>query len=180
MPARAAPAATGFTMIELMIAVSITVALGAIASPSLAQLVSRHRLQEAAHGLQSDLAQARHVALRLGMPVWASFQPGAKWCYALSVGQPVNCHGPTPGVQVLNIVHASRYPQVQMLQADTMALDGRSGLAQANQGQLPKAVLASQHGQRVEVRLGAMGRASLCNPDRAQPGHGACIELAEP
>ena len=169
-------AAGGFTLIELVIVAAVVAVLGAIAAPNMTQLVGRYRLQDAASGLQADVARARHDALRQGQVVHLHFQPGTNWCYAISLGQPVDCHRAVPGPLLIKLVGAKHYPQVRLLSADAMALDGRSGMSQAPGGPLPQALLVNAAGQQLAVRLGPMGRASLCAPQAPLSGVGRCVD----
>jgi type IV fimbrial biogenesis protein FimT len=56
----------GFTIIELMVVVSIVAVLAAIAAPSFTPMIERWRMRQAAEGLQSTLYLARSEAIKLG------------------------------------------------------------------------------------------------------------------
>jgi prepilin-type N-terminal cleavage/methylation domain-containing protein len=156
---RPPPQRGGFTLLELVIVLGVAAVLCAMAVPSLAGMVTRHRLLSAAHHLQADLTLARHEALRSGRAAHVSFRPGTTWCYALSLDAPVDCaaEGRPPGL--LKRVRAEDHPQVLLLSADPMVLDGPSGLPPQSGAQ---AVLATAEGARIALRLGPLGRASVC------------------
>ncbi len=163
---------SGFTLVELMIAVTVAALLGAISLPSMAGLLGRHRLQAAAHHLQADLALARQEALRRGQTAHLVFHAGADWCYALSLGAAGDCRNRAgDGVPALAVVRADRYPDVVLLQGAAMALDARDGTSLLGQG---RAEFAALRGERLTVQLSHLGRATLCTPAAPIAGLPGC------
>lgn len=160
-----APARTGFTLVEMMIALSVMAVLGAMAVPSLSAIAARQRLQSAAHQLQADVAWAKLESARHGQPVYLRFMAGPAWCYHLSTGPGGDCHqtanGPANGV--LRVVRASDHPGIELLDARTMLVD------QSRPGALPsgqpagQALFATRDGLQLRVRLGPQTRASVCS-----------------
>lgn len=170
----------GFTFIELAIVLALVGLLSAMVAPTLGAMLARHRLLQAAHTLQADLAYARQEGLRRGLDAHLQFQPGQPWCYALSLGQPADCRLNTKAPHELKRVQGEQFSQVMLLQANPMLLDGRSGL---RRGALSQAMLATPTGPKLVVQLGAMGRASLCTAlplPQKLPGVPPCTVLAEP
>lgn len=169
----------GLTLVELMIVLSVAAVLSTMAVPTLGSVLARHRLKSAAYHLQADLALARQEALRRGQVAHIVFQPGANWCYALSMGVAGDCHqalaqGPSP---VLKTVHASQHPDVVLLQALPMALDAGQGTSLLGQGH---ALLANTRGERLLVQLSLPGRASLCAPGLGVAGMPGCKQELPP
>lgn len=171
--APASPRAGGFTLLELVIALTIVGMLGAMALPSFASLVARQRLHATAYHLQADITLARQEAGKRAQPVHLGFQPGTQWCYVLSVGIGIDCRqaNVAPGNGVIKVVRAADHPGVLLLQADAMALDGHSGASLTGMGH---ARFASSEGQQLQVRLGQLGRASVCAPAAKVAGIPAC------
>ncbi len=170
---------SGFTLLELVIALTLVGLFGAMALPSFASLVARQRLHAAAHHLQADIALARQEAGRRAQAVHLAFQPGAQWCYMLSTGPAGDCRqaGATSAASgVIRVVRAADHPGVLLLEAGAMALDGRSGASLTG---IARARFASLEGLQLQVSLGPLGRASVCAPAAKVAGMPACA-LATP
>lgn len=167
----------GFTLLELVIALTIVGMLGAMALPSFASLVARQRLHAAAYHLQADITLARQEAGKRAQPVHLMFQPGTQWCYVLSVGIGIDCRqaAMAPGNGVIKVVRAADHPGVLLLEATAMALDGHSGASLTGMGH---ARFASSEGQLLQVRLGQLGRASVCAPAAKVAGIAPCPAAA--
>jgi type IV fimbrial biogenesis protein FimT len=166
-------AAPGFTLLELAIALAIMAILAAMALPTFASLVARQRLHAAAEHLRADIALARQEAGRRAQPVHLVFQPGSQWCYTVGTGPVGDClkQPGSAGSGLIKVVRGADQPGVQLLLATPMTLDGRTG------GSLRAAGLArfaSAEGQQLQVRLSAMGHASVCAPAAAMAGTPAC------
>jgi hypothetical protein len=68
-------------------------------------------------------------------------------------------------------VRGSDQPGVQLLLATPMSIDGRTGGSLRTDG---LARFASAEGQQLQVRLGALGHASVCAPAGAVAGTPPC------
>ena len=169
--ARARVRRHGFTLLELMIALAIAGVLAAMATPSFAELLARQRLQAVAHQLQADIALARQEASRRGQTVYLSFRTGARWCYALSAGGARDCTAGAGDSATIKVVHGPEFPGVTLAEASAIALDARQGAALNGSGQ---ARFVSSLGDQLQVRLGPLGRGSLCAPAGAIAGTPAC------
>lgn len=166
--------ATGFTLLELVIALAIVAILSAMSVPTFASLVARQRLQAATQHLRADIALARQEAGRRAQAVHLVFQPGSHWCYAISTGPPADCRHarPGPGNGLIKLVQGSDHPGVLLLDARAMALDSRTGGSLRGDGM---ARFASAEGQQLQVRLGLLGHSSVCAPGQAVAGVPACV-----
>jgi len=166
----------GFTLLELMITLAILAVLGAIATPSFSALIDRQRLQAAAHHLQADIALARHESAQRRQTVHLRFQTGTAWCYVLSTGAPVDCQQASaatlPGV--IKLVRASESAGVRLLQADAMAFQADND-ASLHALLASQASFSSREGLQLRLRLGALGRTSLCAPEGHLPGTPPCV-----
>jgi Tfp pilus assembly protein FimT len=168
----------GFTLLELAVVMAITIVLGAIAVPSFSGLVARQRLKSVAHGLQADIALARQEAGRTGQVMHLMFQPGPQWCYALSAGIGVDCRQAVaaPGNGTLKVVRGADHAGTTLVEALAMAIDPRSGTSLLAEGHARFA--SPQAGQQLQVRLGRLGRASVCAPAAPVAGTSACPPAA--
>jgi type IV fimbrial biogenesis protein FimT len=167
----------GFTLLEMVVVLAIAAILGAIATPSFSGLIERQRLQAVAHHLQADIALARQEASRRGQTVHLSFSAGPQWCWALAAGSGIDCRQAraAPGGGAIKVVRAPDFPGVTLLGATAMAIDNRSGTSLLAEGH---ADFAASGGQQLQVRLGRLGRASLCAPAAPVSGTPPCPDSA--
>ncbi len=165
--------APGFTLLELAITLAIVAILAAMTVPTFGSLVARQRLHAAAEHLRADIALARQEAGRRAQPVHLVFQPGSRWCYAIGTGPLGDClqAATAPGSGLIKVVRGADQPGVQLLLATPMTLDGRTGGSLRAEG---LARFASAEGQQLQVRLSALGHASLCAPSAAVAGMPRC------
>ena len=167
-------AGSGFTLLELVIALAITALLAAMAVPTFSSLVARQRLQATVEHLRADIALARQEAGRRALPVHLVFQPGSSWCYAIGTGALADCREPLlpgPGNGVIKVVQGRDQPGVQLLLARPMTLDSRTGASLRIDGM---ARFVSADGKQLQVRLGPLGRANLCTPATPIAGTPPC------
>ena len=168
----------GFTLLELAVAMAITLVLGALAVPSFSGLLARQQLKSVAHGLQADIAMARQHAGRSGHVVHLMFHPGAQWCYALSTGIGIDCRQAleAPGNGMLKVVRAADHAGTTLVEASAMAIDPRSGTSLLAEGHARFA--SPQANQQLQVQLGRLGRASVCAPAAPVPSTPTCPTAA--
>lgn len=175
--------ATGFTLLELAIAMAIVVLLAAVGMPAYADLVARQRLQSVVENLRADIALARREAGARAQPVRIGFVPGDSWCYVLTTGPSTDCRpsGAEPGnppptnaaTGQIRRVRSQDNPGVRLLLAQTMQLDGRTG---AQPGGESFARFGLADGRQLQVRLGPLGHASVCAPALPMAGVPPCPE----
>lgn len=75
-------ARAGFTLVELMIALAIALALLAVTVPALQNLFSRQRLEGYARSVATLAQRARHEALVRGVPVVVAVEDGDVFAFA--------------------------------------------------------------------------------------------------
>lgn len=108
-----AAASDGFTMIELMVVISILAILASLAVPSMSRLIATQRLRSAAGDLHLTLVKARSEALKRNRDVTVS-PDAAGWQAGWSIldpggGAPLDVRGPTSNVTVTTTATSITY-----------------------------------------------------------------------
>lgn len=171
-PRQQAPAAPGFTLLEMMIALAIIAVLASLALPSFGAAVARQRLKAAAELLAADLAEARFEAARRGMPLHLNFRAGRDWCWATTTTSACDC-----SVQQSCRVKSARsadHPGVELVEASDVRFDPANGTARQPVAGNGAALLRSQRGELLSVSLSGLGRAKVCSPGGGLPGYPRC------
>lgn len=99
-------ASRGFTMVELMVVITISAILLALAGPSMSRLIANQRVRSTATDLHIALLKTRTEAIKRNMSVMLSATDGswnAGWTItipATPLVPPLEIHGPVPSVTV--------------------------------------------------------------------------------
>lgn len=180
----------GFTLIELVIGLSVLALLASLALPSIGGALQRQRLRAAAEHFAADLREARYEAGHRGQTLHLLSRSGPSWCWAVARQPDCGCDpagteaARTAQPQAANRCLLSQrrqvdYPGVQLLQTRAVALSARGtsasaegppGTAQAVQA----ALFEGRPGSRLRVDLSALGRARICAPAQPVAGIPAC------
>ncbi|EHR70193.1 prepilin-type N-terminal cleavage/methylation domain-containing protein [Burkholderiales bacterium JOSHI_001] len=158
----------GFTLLELMLAVTLVGVLASMALPSFGSAVSRQRLKTVSQTLAVDMAEARHEAVRSGRPLKLVVREGRDWCWAITDRADADCHQSVSGA--FRQARAVDHPGLNLLQATGATFGTTDGVALQQGG----AMMETAIGDRVRVRLSPLGRTSLCSPNGA-PGFVPCV-----
>jgi type IV fimbrial biogenesis protein FimT len=84
--------ASGFTLIELMVTLTVVAILLTLAIPSFTGMIDKNRLKNAAETLYADLQFARAEAIKRNKKIRVSFfSNGSTWCYGLKENAKCDC-----------------------------------------------------------------------------------------
>lgn len=81
----------GVSLLELLIAISIVIALTLISIPLFTSFIKNYRLTGTANDLFYHLQYAKTQAVKLNTNVYVSFSTGSTWCYGINSGSACNC-----------------------------------------------------------------------------------------
>lgn len=82
----------GFTLIELMVTITITSALVAVAAPNMTEMFAKHQIKNAADRLYADINWARSTAISSNQKIAMSFRTsGSNWCYGFKYNSTSAC-----------------------------------------------------------------------------------------
>ena len=182
-------ARSGFTLIELMVAIAVAAIMLTWALPAFTDLIDSQRLRAVAQQIAADLRYARSEAVRrhAALPIGVSFSPGEHWCYGISQQLPCDCaiqDWRSPRACLLDLSHerqlhniaSDAQRNVRLIDArfssgHTTEFDPLRGLARAG-----TVALQSTRGKRLDIRISTLGRVRICAPaDSVSPvGYSPC------
>ncbi|QVL51220.1 MAG: GspH/FimT family pseudopilin [Thiocapsa sp.] len=197
-PRRAAPPkrSPGFTLLELMITLSVLAILASLGVPAMQEMLERNRLKGAAQALVEDLQWVRGEAIRRNRDLHLIFDAGSPWCYGISEASACNCHLTDPDdanactlsfndTKVLKHLHAANYVGVDATATFNQGLTGferrrgttmrmGSGSAGSKRHGNGSVNFSNAHGGQLRVILSVIGRVRVCSPDQSVPGFRPC------
>lgn len=164
----------GFTLVELLITVSIGAILMALAVPSMQGFIARKRLEGAASELVTDLRYMRAAQLERGRPVRIRFSvTDAKTCYVIFVegrafnadcncgSEPVCANVPS-AAEPLKVVSMPRSSGIEVRSTpSTMSLQGLNGLPAG--GATLRIAVTGPSGNEIEVATNELARPTICS-----------------
>ena len=171
----------GFSLIEGLITVAVSVILATTAVPSMARWLDQQRLQGAAQQLLGDLqfirseAVARQQGLRLTVLPWVGGS-----CYVLHSGSANACTcGPVDNTPAVCSGGATEVKTVRWTAQDKAALQSSANSLRFDPWDgtsTPTATLniTNPQGQQLRHVVNVMGRVRTCSPGGSVPGHVQC------
>jgi type IV fimbrial biogenesis protein FimT len=157
----------GFTLVEVVIAVTVLAVLATLALPSFGGRVRHERLRSAAETLAADFGDARFEAAERGVTVYLHIEPGPAWCW--SVGATPGCSCGAAAACGPASARASDHPGVELVAATDARFDA-DGTSVAG----GSALLRSASGEQLQVDVTRLGRARICAPAAPVSGYPAC------
>lgn len=154
MPGRRRGQARGFTLVELIVALTVAAILAFLAAPALSHVFARIRVQGAANELSTDIQYARSESVRRRTAV------------TLAADTDGGGYGITSGAEAVKAVRFSGDLSISngvMLTFDQLR-------ATANEAELT----VSSGAYALRVNSNAMGRVALCSPGGSIKGYAKC------
>jgi type IV fimbrial biogenesis protein FimT len=158
----------GFTLLELMIAITIVAIVMALTVPGFNEIIERKKLEGAAEKVFADLQFAKTEAIKKNQRVYANFDT-TNQCYGLSLASSCAC-SPTSSCVIDGVdkaVKMSDFGSTSMVTASFFGtpstevnFDPRRGDT-LNNGSV---VLQSPRGKEVRVIVGNLLRIKICSP----------------
>lgn len=153
----------GFSLVELMVVVTVIAVLMALVAPSYQKLIERNRLKEATQGFKSDVQLARMEAIKRSRDTIFHRTAGAggSWCYGIST---IACdceQTDDTAVDFCNVkrISGANFPVVSLAAGGDSVFDSRRGTS----AQLSSVFSTRHYAAQVAVSVG--GRVVVCNPD---------------
>lgn len=153
--------AAGFSLIELMVVIAITVILLTLAVPSFVELLARHRVQGVANELSADLQYARSLAVANRTDAQVKVSSGTQY----------DITSPPDGTAFKHITLGEE-TTVDPVGA-TLEFESRLG-ALTHASDISLTVANSRTPATLRVTVGPTGRVQICAPGGLFPGYRTC------
>ncbi|MDR2876642.1 MAG: GspH/FimT family pseudopilin [Chromatiales bacterium] len=159
----------GFTLIELMLVISLIAIVLTSSLPSFSALIDRQRLRAAGADVHAALLLARGEALRRDTTVAVSFAPAtslAPWCYGMNDAGPCDCRTSSNCVNTgmpARIRQGGDFPGVALTTnftpQQTAVFHPARGTA------TPGTVRLSNNAGNLHIVVSSLGRIRICSPE---------------
>ena len=178
-PHRPSRDSCGFTLIELMVAVTIVAIFAAIGIPSFSGLIDRYRLKGAADALHAEVQFARTEAIRRNQEVYLVFGTGTGSCWGIGTAADSTCEAADIRNRTTG-AFATDFPGVRI---DSVTVNGQAGAGfgftprqgtTTAAGEVRITVGSVRSGLRLRVVTGLLGLPRTCSPAGTVAGYPAC------
>lgn len=177
----------GFTLIELMVTVSVLGVLLAVAAPAFSDLMNKRRVAAAAAELASDLAYARSESVLRNEKTIVRFNSNRNMtCYTVAIWAFLgNCDCTSgAGSACRRLFKEMKTTQLQLPTGVSLAVDDQirdsfntvsfdPPLSRSMPGPASVRVIGNR-GYQLEVQISAIGRVVTCSPDGSFGGVPKC------
>jgi type IV fimbrial biogenesis protein FimT len=85
------PTFRGFTLVELLVAMSVAMIIATLGVPSMQRFIERNRLKTATEKIVGDLKYARSEAIKQNSEIFVSIQQGGTWCLGIDDTATCDC-----------------------------------------------------------------------------------------
>ena len=175
----------GFTLVELMLTITVLAVLATIGAPTMQEMLARNRLKAAAQALTEDLQWTRSEVIRRNRHLFLTVDSEA-WCYGIAERKDCDCRLrdlsaeracrlSTAGEPMLKIVSGVDFPGIRIEGTTFTGSPRGTGFeprrATARGGSL---TFASGRDAELRVVLSLLGRVRLCSPRGTVTGFPPC------
>lgn len=153
-------ASKAFTLLELLIAISIVAILTVISVPLYSEYIETARLKGASETLYTSFLKARSEAIKSQGTVTFVFQTGTSWCFGANSTGTCDCN--TAGSCNLGQIDSSSYSRVTLGLTGigtSMTISGTRGVVSAT----GTVSFTSNDGDSVSVIINKMGFLRICS-----------------
>jgi len=149
----------GFSLIELIVTLSVVVILVTVGVPTLCGMLENNRLRSASEELYQRLYYAKSIAINNQQNIYFPFTTGTSWCYGTNPEATCDCTNPvscnlgtvsTPNNQVSLTITGFNSGEARIQSGRGMFL--QSGNA-----------TFSLNGKSIQVKASKMGRITICS-----------------
>ena len=175
---------TGFTAIELMVAIAVLGVLAAVAFPSLRDYIDRQRLVGQVRAIANMAQLARSEAIKRSAAsaggglsnIAMTINPGTSWSVGLAAGSAA-CTGTSciiQGSADTQIITGTDCPSCTLAvpTAQTVIVFDLRGLVTGGTDRL--ITMSSPMGKQLSLSVSRLGRISLCTPSASTVGFPSC------
>lgn len=166
----------GFTLLELIITISILMILTIAAVPSFTEIMTTISLKNAAHKIYSDLRYAQSESLKSNNTIFVSFSNSKDhWCYGFSENKHCDCNEKKSckfnGSR--KVIKDSSFNKVELQQArfagkkNYTAFSKRNGFAVAD-GVKNGTIWIKKNDVQIAIIVNRLGRIRFCSPTIAE------------
>ncbi len=160
----------GYSLVEIIVTIAVLAILLAAFFPSFISALQSSRTKGAAQTLLADIQLAKTEASRRQSFVFISFSETA-WCYGINAGSACDCES-NPASCNIGSAAASDFPGTVLTENfpnDTLIFNPVRSTSTAG-----TATFSSGSGRSYSVRISALGRARICQPDAPSGSLLAC------
>jgi type IV fimbrial biogenesis protein FimT len=159
--------ASGFTLIELMVALAVAVILVSVAVPSSQRMIDSRRIVSAAEAVYAQLLTARTESTKRSIPVFAMINANDTTTWAIGISESSGCD-PTggdctldfDGVTDVRVIDSVAFPDVIM---DSDA-NGEVTFEPVRATASPTTIEMRSDNYDVWINLSTIGRLDICSP----------------
>jgi len=169
------PRHTGFSLIELLIGITIMAILAGLAMPSFNAWLQNSQIRNAAESIQNGLQRARAESVGRNTDVEFVLGAGSSWVVKLAGGADIESRSSNEGSKDVTVT-------VTPAGATTVTFNNFGGVRAANadasapfsQVELDSSVLGAADSKELRITIGLGGNVRMCDPNAPVSSPRAC------